>query len=139
MGATVSDAKNQGRLTSGCACGAVRYETASDFEFSFQCHCRKCQRATGTGHAPAFAVDISDTRLEGSIRYYAHAADSGARTNTGFCPECGSPIVSSTERFPDRIYLLAATLDDASVFKPQFAVFANEAQPWDRAPGNLEA
>ncbi len=135
----MSDAKNQGRLTGGCACGAVRYETASDFEFSFQCHSRKCQRATGTGHAPAFAVGISDTSLEGPLKYYQHAADSGARTKTGFCPECGSPIVSSTEWFPDRIYLLGATLDDPPVFKPQFAAFAIEAKPWDKAPGNLEA
>ncbi|MEX3008694.1 GFA family protein [Hoeflea sp. TYP-13] len=124
-------------LTGGCACGAVRYETPGDWEFSFQCHCRKCQRATGTGHAPAFAVSRAETRLHGPIKHYEHVADTGARTKTGFCPECGSPIVSSTERFPERIYLLAATLDDPTVFRPQFAVFESEAQPWDTVPPEL--
>ena len=121
------------RVGGGCACGAVRYETTGNWEFSFKCHCRKCQRATGTGHAPAFAVPSSETKLSGPIKYFAHVADNGAKTRTGFCPECGSPLVSSTERFPDRIYLLAGTLDDPAVFEPQFTVFESEAQPWDRA------
>ncbi|WP_136659077.1 GFA family protein [Nitratireductor sp. XY-223] len=123
--------QNGDRICGGCACGAVRYETTADWEFSFKCHCRKCQRATGTGHAPAFAVPESKTELRGPIRYYAHLADSGAATKTGFCPECGSPIVSSTERFPERLYLLAGSLDDPSAFEPQFTVFESEAQPWE--------
>ena len=129
--------EEENRVTGGCACGAVRYETAGKWEFSFQCHCRKCQRATGTGHAPAFAVSTKATKLQGPLKYFQHEADSGARTKTGFCPQCGSPIVSSTERFPDRIYLLAATLDDPAVFEPRFAVFADEAQPWDKVPDEL--
>ncbi|WP_419906446.1 GFA family protein [Hoeflea sp.] len=120
------------RVSGGCACGAVRYETTRQWEFSFKCHCRKCQRATGTGHAPAFAVPMSETNIEGTVRYHAHIADNGAKTKTGFCPECGSPLLSSTERFPERIYLLAGTLDDPSLFEPQFEVFESEAQPWDR-------
>ena len=128
---------NRKRVTGGCACGAVRYETSAQWEFSFQCHCRKCQRATGTGHAPAFAVGMETTELNGPLKFYHHTADNGAPTKTAFCPECGSPVASSTARFPDRIYLLAATLDDPSVFKPEFAVFAGEAQPWDRAPDEL--
>ena len=38
----------------------------------------------------------------------------------------------------DNFYLHAATLDDPSGFKPQFAVHEEAAQPWDavpRAPG----
>ena len=35
------------------------------------------------------------------------------------------------ERAPDRLYLLAATLDDPSIFQPTFVVFAEAAQPWD--------
>ncbi len=127
------------RVSGGCACGAVRYETSSSFAFSFQCHCRKCQRATGTGHAPAFAVEMAETRLTGPIKHYGHRSDSGAATRTGFCSECGSPILSMTERFPERYYFLAATLDDPSGFKPEFAVFADEAMPWDPAPEALSS
>lgn len=124
------------KLTGGCACGAVRYETAADAEFSFNCHCRKCQRATGAGHASDFALPLDAVKITGDIQEYKGTSDNGAATYSGFCPTCGSPLTSRTERFPGRWYFHAATLDDPSAFQPGFVVFADEAQPWDPpAPG----
>ena len=125
-------------MTGGCACGAVRYEARGPVAFAFNCHCRKCQRATGGGHASAFAVDRANITLTGEVRQFAQPSDSGAMTHAGFCPACGSPILSRTERFPDRVYLYAATLDDPARFAPQFAVFADAAQPWDPVRADLE-
>ena len=122
------------KITGGCACGKVRYTSEADIEFSFQCHCRKCQRATGTGHSSAFALPVAEVELSGDIRYFQQSSDSGSATHSGFCPECGSPILSKTDRFPERIYLHAATLDDPGGFESKFAVFEEMAQPWD--PGN---
>lgn len=119
-------------LGGGCACGAVRYDFTGEVEFAFHCFCRKCQRATGSGHASAFALARSDVSLSGPIKYFEHKADSGYATYSGFCPNCGSPIVSKASRFPDRLYFYAATLDDPGSFEAQFAVFEDSAQPWDR-------
>ncbi len=119
------------KLTGGCACGAVRYETAAEPEFSFSCHCRKCQRATGAGHASAFALPVDAVNISGEIREYRGSSDTGADTYSAFCPTCGSPLTSRTERFPERLYFHAATLDDPSVFQPTFVVFPEAAQPWD--------
>ncbi len=119
------------RLTGGCACGAVRYDSTGEIEFSFKCYCRKCQRATGSGHAAAFAVAKDATTWTGELKHHTGQSDSGAATLAGFCPTCGSPMTSATERMPERIYILAATLDDPSVFKPTFAVHEDSAQPWD--------
>lgn len=38
--------------TGGCACGAIRYSIAGEPVFSNDCHCRDCQRESGTGHGP---------------------------------------------------------------------------------------
>ena len=118
-------------IRGGCACGAVRYEVRAEIEFSFNCHCRKCQRATGAGHSSAFAVPKAEFKCSGTISEFASSSDNGAITHAGFCPKCGSPMTSRTERFPERIYIHAATLDDPSKFTPAFVVFGDAAQPWD--------
>lgn len=124
-------------ITGGCACGAVRYQSDGKVEFSFHCHCRKCQRATGTGHSAAFALDRRTVDLQGEVRYHQAPADNGAPTYSGFCPTCGSPILSKTSRFPDRLYFHAATLDDPARFEPAFVVYEENALPWDPVPDSL--
>lgn len=118
-------------LTGGCGCGAVRYSIDAVPEFSINCHCRKCQRATGTGHATSFAVPVKDVQIEGEIREHPWASDAGSTTYSGFCPTCGSPLSSRTERFPERLFLMAGSLDHPAAFAPDFVVYADEAQPWD--------
>lgn len=125
--------------TGGCACGAVRYRARGPIEFAFQCHCRKCQRATGGGHASAFAVKREDLELSGEIRQYEQSSDSGAATFSGFCPNCGSPLLSWTTRFPERLYIHAATLDEPAGFRPEFVVFEEAAQPWDQVSPELRS
>ena len=126
-------------ITGGCACGSVRYRSEGEIEFAFHCHCRKCQRATGGGHSSAFALGADTVELTGEIRHYEQTADTGSPTRSGFCPTCGSPVLSRTDRFPYRIYFHAATLDDPSQIKPEFVVFAESAPPWDHIdPGRMD-
>lgn len=40
----------------GCACGAIRYECASKPIASFNCHCRACQRFTGSAYISGVLV-----------------------------------------------------------------------------------
>ncbi len=118
-------------LTGGCACGAVRYRFEGEIAFAFNCHCRRCQRMTGSGHAAAFCVATDDIAIEGDVRHHDETSDSGFATRSGFCPQCGSPMLSRTARAPDKVFILAATLDDPSTFVPTFAVYGEYAQPWD--------
>ena len=119
------------KLTGGCACGAVRYEIAGTPDFSFLCQCRRCQRATSTGHAPGFKIERANLTVTGSLTSYEVEADSGAKVSHQFCPVCGSPVFSSTERFASTCSVYAASLDDPSVFEPERVIFHDSAQPWD--------
>ena len=40
--------KNMSKHTGGCLCGKVRFELSDDPEAAYGCHCRFCQKATGT-------------------------------------------------------------------------------------------
>ena len=52
-------------LTGGCNCGAVRYEVTAPLLKASYCHCKRCQRRTGT------AVSASAHPAEGTFRIVA--------------------------------------------------------------------
>src|SRR5439155_12221360 len=80
-------------LSGGCACGAIRYECTAAPLFSLNCHCRDCQRETGTAFAPVLGVPkTAFTLTRGSPQYFALTAASGHLTTRAFCAACGSPL-----------------------------------------------
>ena len=58
---------------------------------------------------------------------------SGRPTWSGFCPNCGSPILRRADILRDRVFVHAAALDDPSHFAPENSIFSDAAQPWDHA------
>ncbi|HUN56559.1 MAG TPA: GFA family protein [Candidatus Binataceae bacterium] len=115
----------------GCMCGAVRYECTADPMFMGNCHCRDCQRASGSGYAPAIGVPQSAVKITGNVKYYESKGDSGQLAKRAFCPNCGSRLFSVPTFAPDLMVLAAASLDDPSIYKPTIDIYASSAQPWD--------
>lgn len=96
------------------------------------CHCRDCQRAGGAGHSPTIIVPASALRLtSGEPAYFSKPGDSGNIARRAFCPVCGTPLFASSSARPDMVGLRAASLDDASWFRPSADVWVGSAQPWD--------
>ena len=62
---------------------------------------------------------------------YEVEAESGSTVRRGFCPTCGSPVVSATSGLPDVTTVSAGSLDDPSRFKPQFVVYTMRGHDWD--------
>ena len=124
-------------FTGGCACGAIRYEVNAEPIAMFNCHCRDCQHAsggpyTGVVYMPAKAVKIT----KGSPRYYTTSSEAMGGNKRGFCPDCGSRLFGGITDTGHGI--TASSLDDPSVFKPQFEIWTSEAQPWDHIDPKLQ-
>jgi len=72
------------KLTGGCLCGQVRFTVTGPVEPPMACHCRECQRQSGSHWvaitAPRAAVEIAGERGWVSV---------SARARRGFCPRCG--------------------------------------------------
>jgi hypothetical protein len=116
----------------GCACGAVRYECAAPPMASFNCHCRDCQRFTGSAFSSEILMSSAAfTLTRGEPKYYTVAADNGAETSRGFCAACGSPVVVRLSSMPDAVAVPAASFDDPSWHEPTMDFFTSSAQPWD--------
>ena len=127
-------------FTGGCACGAIRYESTAQPTMMFKCHCRDCQHATGGGHAcvvivPADAFEIT----RGERRYYFTASGAVGEHKRGYCAECGSRLTGGENRegTTGMVGINAGSLDDPSWFRPQMAIFASDAQPWDPMDSSL--
>lgn len=125
-------------ITGGCLCGAVRYEAEGEPMFSALCHCRDCQKATGTGHVAVVALPRAAVKLTGEIKSYAKLGDSGKTTTRHFCPVCGSLIFGEPEMMQGVINISVGTLDDPSTFKPQVAIYTRSRHDWDQVPGRVQ-
>ena len=119
-------------FSGGCACGAVRYECTGEPLFALNCHCRDCQRESGSAFAAVLGVPRAAFRLtRGSPKHFDLKADSGYATRRVFCGECGSPLFGEPGSRPDMVTIRAGSLDDPSDFRPSQDIFIVSAQPWD--------
>lgn len=115
----------------GCLCGAVRYESTADAIFMGNCHCRDCQKASGSGYEAAIGVPAPTLKVTGTVKYHEIKADSGSMVSRGFCPDCGSRLFGKTSGMPQLAIVMAGSLDDPKQFQPGMDVYVSSAQPWD--------
>ena len=119
-------------FSGGCACGAVRYECVVPPLRMVNCHCRDCQRASGSGYSATVIVAASGLRLlRGECKRYQVTGDSGNVATREFCGVCGTPLFASSSGRPDFVGVKAASLDDPSWFAPEADVWVESAQAWD--------
>ena len=101
-----------------CICGAVQYETLNDPIRVTVCHCKFCQRATGSAYLVEPIFRLEDLRItRGSAATYQHRSEgSGKLVCIHFCANCGTKLYLSFERFPDVYGVYAGTFDDPGWF-----------------------
>ena len=113
-------------LTGGCLCGGNRYEIDDVSGFQAICHCRMCQRASGSAFMGIRFVPGANFRLtKGEAHYYA----STPTLNRHFCPTCGSPVFLE-RHLTGAIAVTAGSLDDTSAFVPTMHVCLESEAPW---------
>jgi hypothetical protein len=117
-------------ITGGCLCGRVRYTVTGEPAFSGLCHCRNCQRYTGSAFEALIAFPAASISVQGELKTYDDTGDSGQPVHRRFCPNCGSGVVNEVDVLPGMTIVLAGTLDDPAAFKPTMDVYWSSAQPW---------
>lgn len=115
----------------GCACGAVRYEIDAEPLFAGHCQCRDCQRESGGGHTSLMGFPAEAVKWTGTPRFFAVKADSGETVRRGFCANCGSPLGGAPGGYPGVVTIRVGSLDDPSVFRPEFVCYTSRGHAWD--------
>jgi hypothetical protein len=121
------------QLTGGCQCGAVRYAIGEMPRSVAICHCRMCQKATGSIVWPYFTVARAAFRLtRGELSHYR----SSAAALRGFCAACGTPITFEPDG-EETLDLGIGTLDNPAGVSPTEQYWVATRMPWFRAMADL--
>ena len=117
-------------IKGSCRCGKVSSASSADPIFVGVCHCRTCQKSTGTAYATVVAVPTATVTVTGTTKRFDDTGDSGQATHRVFCPNCGSTVAQSADAMPGVTMIPAGTLDDPSSVKPAMQIFCDSAMPW---------
>ena len=124
-------------LSGGCLCSAVRYEvTGTPLRF-LHCHCERCRKATGTGHATNLILkpaSVDWQAEEGSVNRYK--VPEAERFSTTFCTTCGGPL---PRELGDMVVVPAGSLDTVPEIQPQGRIFWDSRVSWSCETGDLPA
>ncbi len=112
---------DENRITGGCFCGAVRYESTEGPTGRGMCHCRMCQRWIGVAAVMHVWFDLKSFQFtKGQPKVYV----TSSIMERSFCQECGTSL---THRYvvpplgPDRVAVYIGTLNDPQAFEgPQY-------------------
>lgn len=118
-------------LVGGCACGALRYELSAPPVMIYNCHCKNCQKITGSAFtvaATVFENALAFTR--GAPERTTWKADSGNERFGLFCGDCGSRIANGQIPSIGMLSLRAGTFDDTSWVEPVGDIWTKSAQKW---------
>ncbi len=121
-------------LHGGCMCEAVRYEVSEAPPGFGVCHCKRCQRRTGTASsmsAPLAPGSLTITQGEGSIHWY-DPGDGG--WIKGFCGECGSALFTCRPGTDVPAAVRMGTFDEDFGVQPAFHQFTDYAPSWAPVP-----
>jgi hypothetical protein len=114
----------------GCQCGAVRFRVDGDFGEASICHCRMCQKATGSLFGPYVSVEVAELSWTRGERKRFQSSN---KIHRGFCGDCGTPL--TFEHGGSHIGLAIGALDrpGAVQFGEQLASTARVADLADLA------
>ena len=113
-----------------CLCGSVQYEISGDAQRFYHCHCARCRKSTGTGHATNLLVKpgtIKWTKGEELIKVYK--VPEAKRFARHFCPACGGQVPRYVKE-TDFIVIPAGSLDSDPTIKPQGRIFWDSRADW---------
>jgi hypothetical protein len=121
---------SQSTLKGSCLCGAVKYEVAGEPARFYHCHCSRCRKVTGTGHASNLFLQRASLKwLGGQEQVLEFKVPEAKRFTNTFCAICGSRLPRQAKD-SDIVMIPAGSLDDAAPIDPQASIFSDSRASW---------
>lgn len=127
-------------LTGGCSCGAVRYRLAGWPMFVHCCHCKDCQRQTGSAFVLNALYEAERVVvLSGAPEPVTMPTDSGLPHDIYRCPTCRIAVWSTYGGRPQIRFVRAGALDNAAALSPDVHIYIRSKLPWVTLPDGVPA
>ena len=124
-------------FSGSCLCGAVQYEISGDPKRFYHCHCQRCRKATGTGHASNLMIKADSVRwAKGEALLARYKLPDAERFATCFCTQCGSPMPRLIPELGVTV-IPAGSLDTAPALPPPARIFWDSRADWSCTAGDL--
>jgi len=127
-------------LEGGCLCGRVRFRTTQAPLRTFACHCTFCQKVTGSSfYAESMFPKDSVQFNAGELSIYEHTSDgSNKKIFVHFCPNCGTTVSLTFERWPDMRGISRGCYDDPNAATLTSHIWTRSAQTGIALPQEVE-
>jgi hypothetical protein len=127
-------------LDGGCACGGLRYRLASKPMFVHCCHCRDCQRQTGSAFVLNALIETDRiTLLAGAPEPVAVPTESGRPHEIYRCRTCRTALWSDYGARRALRFVRVGTLDDPAALPPDVHIYTRSKLPWIALPEGVPA
>ena len=105
------------------------------------CHCRWCQRETGTAFALNALIEADRVQLlQGVVEVVLTPSNSGKGQKIARCPRCHIAVWSNYPGFGDAVrFVRVGTLDEPDRLPPDIHIYTASKQPWVVLPSNTPA
>ena len=125
----------------GCTCRFVRYRSSARPLIIHCCHCRWCQRETGTAFALNALVEADCVKLlQGDVEVIATPSNSGKGQKIARCPKCRVAVWSNYYQAGEVIrFIRVGTCDEPDQFPPSIHIYTATKQPWVVIPPGVPA
>jgi len=125
----------------GCDCRAVRYRIETMPLFVHCCHCRWCQRESGSAFALNAMIEADRvTNLREAPELVQTPSNSGQGQKIARCRSCRVAVWSNyAGAGPVIKFVRVGTLDNPDLLPPDVHIFTASRQPWVVLPEGVPA
>lgn len=127
-------------LRGRCTCGHVDYRIEREPLFVHCCHCRWCQRETGSAFVLNAMVERAFVTADGEPEIVSTPSQSGRGQKVARCPMCRVAVWSHYSGAGDAIcFVRAGTLLEPDQLPPDVHIYTESKQPWVQLQADVPA